>query len=261
MPSSVDRHNLTLHVPDRNMQHAICCTVHRQCLSSDTEMLVTLWWCKYSHGLLSASLSVSGSGNTADDCFHRTEATWKLFRKSLCVLGAGSRDYKEEIKQRDIGRKIWSHTHRHTHPCIHTQANKYLYTHINKGMYTSIYVCVCVCGCGWAGLLIRYSDWPQAGQFGNKFRCQRNFPPLHMWPGAFQPPVKWERFVSRGKVRQGRAANHLPHLVPRSWKSRGIFLPILLVTQDLNRFTLTLPIMYVNIYIFINISCWKTTHQ
>ena len=112
-------------------------------------------------------------------------------------------------------------------------------------------MCVCVCGCGWAGLLIRYSDWPQAGQFGNKFRCQRNFPPLHMWPGAFQPPVKWERFVSRGKVRQGRAANHSPHLVPRSWKSRGIFLPILLVTQDLNRFTLTLPIMYVNIYIYI----------
>ena len=48
-----------------------------------------------------------------------------------------------------------------------------------------------------------------------------------------------------GKVRQGRAADHSLHQVKRSWKSRAIILPILLVTQDLNRFTLTLPIMYV----------------
>ena len=144
MTSSLDRHKLTIHVSDRNMQHAICCTAHWQCLSFDTEVLAELWWSNHSHGRLSDSLFVSGSCNTAGDCFHRTEATWKLFRKSLFVLGAGSRDYKEEIKQRDIGRKIWSHTHRHTHPCIHTQANKYIYTHIYKGMCTSIYMCVCV---------------------------------------------------------------------------------------------------------------------
>ena len=115
------------------MQHAICCTVHRQCLSSDTEMLATLWRRKHSQGLLSGSLSVSGSGNRTGDCFHRTEATYELLRESFFALSDGCRDYKMKTKKKTLDER-YDHTHTHAH--------KHLYTHTYiLGIYLYIYVC------------------------------------------------------------------------------------------------------------------------
>jgi len=53
--------------------------------------------------------------------------------------------------------------------------------------------------------------------------------------GTTQPPVNWVPCLSRGKVRPGRAADHSPLLVPRSWKSRAIPLPTLWATPELKR--------------------------
>ena len=48
--------------------------------------------------------------------------------------------------------------------------------------------------------------------------------------GPTQPPVKWVPGLSRGP---GRAADHSPPLVPRSWMSRAITLPTLRATPGL----------------------------
>jgi hypothetical protein len=60
-----------------------------------------------------------------------------------------------------------------------------------------------------------------------------SFRPSRPALGPTQPPVQWYWVFPGGKVRPGRAADHSPLLVPRSWTSRAITLPTLWVTPGL----------------------------
>ena len=57
-----------------------------------------------------------------------------------------------------------------------------------------------------------------------------------------QPPVQWVPGLSRGKIGRGVLLTTHPFLVPRSWKSRAIPLPILWAT--------TVPVMGT-LYLFL----------
>ena len=65
-------------------------------------------------------------------------------------------------------------------------------------------------------------DGPGSNPGGNDI-----FRPSRPALGPTQPAVEWAPAFPGGKVRPGRAADHSPPLVPRSWKSRTIPLPTL----------------------------------
>jgi len=50
----------------------------------------------------------------------------------------------------------------------------------------------------------------RAGRSGIESRWGRDFPPVQTDPGSTQSPVQWVTGLSGGKVRPGRAAEHLP---------------------------------------------------
>ena len=78
--------------------------------------------------------------------------------------------------------------------------------------------------------LSRYSDWLRAGRSGIESRWGRDFPPVQTGPGAHPASCKM--------------LNTHPLLVPRSWKSTAIPLPILWATPGLQRDHFTFILLY-----------------
>ena len=105
-------------------------------------------------------------------------------------------------------------------------------------------MCVCVRGPGSSvGITTDYwLDGPGSNPGGDEI-----FRPCRSALGPTQPPVKWVPRLSRGKVRPGRAADHSPLPVPRSWKSRAIPLPTLWTTLYL----------FIYIYVYIHTSLFQ----
>ena len=86
----------------------------------------------------------------------------------------------------------------------------------------------------WAGCLSRYSDWLRAGWSGIESRWGWDFPPVQTGPGAHPVSCKMgTRSFPRVKCGRGVLLITHPLLVPRSWKSRAIPLPILWATPGL----------------------------
>jgi len=74
----------------------------------------------------------------------------------------------------------------------------------------------------------------RAGRSGIESRWGRDFPPVQTGPWAHPASCTMgTRSFPEGKVRPGRAADHSPLLVPRSWKSRAKPLPTLGPTPGL----------------------------
>ena len=129
---------------------------------------------------------------------------------------------------------------------LHTHTHKHLYTHIYIKVYISIYIYIHICGIV-SSISIATDQWlgsPGTNPGANEIFALSDLswvPPSLLYNGYWVFPG--------GKVRPGRAADHRPHLVPMSWKSSGILLTFLYVTQELNRFILPLTIIYMHIYL------------
>ena len=88
-----------------------------------------------------------------------------------------------------------------------------------------------VCG---PGSLSPYSDWLRARRSGFESRWGRDFPPVQTGPGAHPASCKMGTGSFPGvKCGQGVLLTTHPLLVPRSWKSRAITLPIFWATPGL----------------------------
>ena len=86
----------------------------------------------------------------------------------------------------------------------------------------------------WAGYLSRYSDWLRIWESGIDSRWGEVFPPVQTGRGAHPASCKMGTGSFSGvKCGRGVLLTTHPLLVPRSWKSRAIPLPILCATPGL----------------------------
>ena len=158
-----------------------------------------------------ASLSFRESSKTTCDCFpQRMPHEYCLENHFVhCALGVEITEWK--LKTKHWTNDIITHT--------------YTYTYMLQP-YIYIYM--------WARYLSRCSDRLRPGRAGIESRWRRDLPPVQNSPGAHPASCKMGTVSFPGvKCGRGVLLTTKPLLVPRSWKSRTIPLPIFWTTPVL----------------------------
>ena len=110
-----------------------------------------------------------------------------------------------------------NYTHTHTH--IYIYMYTYIYMHIKEKMFKKF---------------MKYIFVIRAGRSGIESQWGRDFPAVQTGPGAHPATCKMGTGSFLGaKCGRGVLLTTHPLLVPRSWKSRAITLPILWATPGL----------------------------